>query len=227
MPSPLGNAVGERLELPAFFDASDRDIARAREFWKLERSQSFAEPANESWQAFARGDWDESLRIIEGFRDGMIRYQQAAVARGTSTYRIRIVSLPPTPYVQWELHALRLRDETGGLARVLLDTAVADLEDEGPLPNIQTMDREVMYQPVYDASGVLEYGLRYTGKALVSRCRDLIAGLYARGEPLADFFRREIAPLPPPRSPVPALPAESVARRMAIFHSDYTERKAR
>jgi hypothetical protein len=226
MPSPLGAAVGERLELPAFRDASDRDFARAQEFWKLERGQAFAEPGNTSWEAFARGDWDESLRLIEGFRDGITRYHQAATARGTSTYRIRVVSLPPTPYVQWELHGLRLRDETGGATRVLLDTDVADLEDEGPLPNIQTMDREVMYRPMYDASGVTEYGLRYTDKALVSRCRDLIAGLYARGEPIAEFVRREIVPLPPPGSPGPPPPAESVARRTAHFHSDYADRKA-
>jgi hypothetical protein len=227
MPRLLGDAVGERLELPALYDDSDRDLARAREFWKLERGQEFAEPGNPSWEAFARGDWDESLRLIEGFREGMTRHHQALTAAGTSTYRIRIVSLPPTPYVQWELHALRLRDETGGSTRVLLDTAVADLEDEGPLPNIQTMDRFVMYQPIYDASGVGESGVRYIDKALVSRCRDFIADLYARGEPLADFFRREIAPLPPPRLPGPPLPRDS-QERSALLRTDFIERgKAR
>lgn len=226
MPSPLGDAVGERLELPAFHESSDRDLTRAREFWKLERGEEFAEPGIDSWEAFARGDWDDSLRLIEDFREGMIRVQQAHAAAGRSTYRIRIVSLPPTPYVQWELHALRLRDEIGALTRVLLDTAVADLEDEGPLPNIQTMDREVMYQPIYDASGVAECGLRYTDKALVSRCRDFIADLYARGEPIADFFRREIAHLPPPRLPGPPLPADS-RERSALLRTEFVERKAR
>jgi hypothetical protein len=226
MPRPLGDAVGERLELPVLYDDSDRDLARAREFWKLERGQEFAEPGNASWEAFARGDWDESLRLIEDFREGMIRHQQSLAAGGTSTYRIRIVSLPPTPYVQWELHVLRLRDETGALTRVLLDTEVADLEDEGQLPDIQTMDREVMYQPIYDASGVGECGVRYTDKALVSRCRDFIADLYARGEPLADFFRREIEPLPPPHSPGPLLP-EGSRERSALLRTGFIERKAR
>jgi hypothetical protein len=227
MPRPLGAAVGERLELPAFLHDCDRDIARAREYWKLERGQEFAEPGNASWEAFARGDWQESLRLVEGFRDGMTRLHQKFAATGTSTYRIRVVSLPPTPYVQWGLHVLRLRDEAGGLTRVLLDTAVADLEDQGELPNIQTIDREVMYQPMYDASGVGEYGLRYTDKALVSRCRDFIADLYARGEPIADFFRREIAPLPPPGSPGPPLPRESRERRERLRPADFIEQKAR
>jgi hypothetical protein len=206
MPRPLGAAVGERLELAALYADSDKDFAHAREFWKLERGQAFAEPGNASWEAFARSDWDESLRLIEDFREGLTRYHRDTAAAGTSTYRIRIVSLPPTAYIQWELHVLRLRDETGGLTRVLLDTAVADLEDQGPLPDIQTMGRDVMYQPMYDANGVAEYGLRYTDNALVSRCRDFIADLYARGEPIGEFFAREIAHLPPPQSPGPAIP---------------------
>jgi len=213
VPRPLGAAAGERLTLPGLYAAHDRDFAGAREFWKLERGQSFAEPGNASWDAFAAGDWEESLRRIEDSREGLIRHHRDAAAAGTSTYRIRIVSLPPTPYLQWELHFLKMRDETGGLTRVLLDTAVADLEDQGPLPDIQTIDRDVMYQPVYDANGVAEHGLRYTDKDLVSRCRDFIAGLYARGEPIAAFFQREIAHLPPPRSPGPALPADYLEAR--------------
>lgn len=212
MPRPLGDAVGERLELPALYAESDKDFAHTREFWKLERGQDFAEPGNASWEAFANGDWDESLRLIEGFRDDLVQYHRDATAAGTSTYRIRIVALPPTPYIQWELHFLKMRDETGGLTRILLDTALADIEDQGPLPDIQTMDRDVMYQPIYDANGVAEYGLRYTDKALASRCRDFIADLYARGEPIGDFFRREIAHLPPPESFGPALPTDYLER---------------
>ncbi|MGH3246665.1 MAG: DUF6879 family protein [Trebonia sp.] len=212
MPRPLGAAVGERLELPVLYADSDKDFAHAREFWKLERGQAFAEPGNASWEAFASGDWDESLCLIEDLREDLTRYHRDAAGGGTSTYRVRIVSLPPTAYIQWELHVLRLRDETGGLIRILLDTAVADLEDQGALPDIQTMDRDVMYQPIYDVNGVAEYGLRYTDKALVSRCRDFIADLYARGEPIEDFFRREIAHLPSPQSPGPVLPRDYLKR---------------
>lgn len=59
---------------------------------------------------------------------------------------------------------------------------------------------------VYDGNGVLDHALRYTDKALVGRCRDFIAGLYGRGEPVSGFFRREIAPLPPPRPARQAVP---------------------
>ena len=129
--------------------------------------------------------------------------------------RIRIVSLPPSPYLQWELHLLRIRDEAGAAIRILLDRDIVGLEGSGSLPEIYTMDDNVMYQAIYDDKGVLEHALRYTDKALVARCRDFIADLFLRGEPIGDFFRREIAHLPPARP-----------RRRAIPH-DYLKRAGR
>lgn len=212
MPRPLSGAVGERMELPAYYADFEENFARTREFWKLERGQSFSEPGNASWEAFNREGWEASLRLIENLRDDLTSYHRETAAAGTSTYRIRIVSLPPTAYMQWELHVLRLRDETGGPIRILLDTDVADLEDEGRLPEIYTMDRNVMYQAVYDKYGVLEYALKYTDRALVGRCRNFIAGLYHRGEPISSFFEREIAHLPPPYPAEPAVPRDYLER---------------
>lgn len=206
MPRPLGDAAGERLELPEYYADFQRTFRHAREFWKLERGQAFAEPGDASWEAFDRGDWAASMRLLEERREDLKRYHEENAAGGTATRRIRIVSLPVTPYLQWELHLFKVRDETGGPIRILRDSAVAALEDQGPLPDIYTMDRDVMYQAVYDRLGVLAYALRYTDPALVSRCRDFIAGLYGRGEPISSFFAREVAPLPPPRPNAPALP---------------------
>jgi hypothetical protein len=208
MPRPLGDAAGERLELPGYYADFEQRFAGAREFWKLERGQSFAEPGNPSWEAFSRGDWATSLLLIENLREDLREYHQKTQAAGTSTRRIRVVSFPLTPYVQWELHVLRLRDEAGGPVRILPDSDVAALEDQGPLPEMYTMDRDVTYRAVYDQHGVLAYALRYTDPALTGRCRDFIAGLYARGQPISDFVAREVAPLPPPPPPRPALPSD-------------------
>jgi hypothetical protein len=206
MPRPLVGAVGERMELEAYYADFEENFARAREFWKLERGQEFAEPGDASWEAFDRGDWDEAMRLLEVRRPDLVKYHEETAAAGTSTRRIRIVSLPLTPYMQWELNLLKIRDETGGPIRVLLDSQVADLEDQGPLPEIYTMDDAVMYEAVYDGNGVLECALRYTGPDLVGRSRDFISGLYEQGEPIAAFFRREVAPLPPPAPAGPAIP---------------------
>jgi hypothetical protein len=212
MPRPLDDAVGEHLELAQYYADFEQRFARAQEFWKLERGQAFAEPGNPSWEAFNRGDWAASMRLIESLREDLKEYHREAEAAGTSTYRIRVVSLPLTPYLQWEFHVLRLRDETGGPIRVLLDSDVASLEDQGPLPDMYAMDRDVLYRAIYDEHGVLAYALRYTDPALVSRCRDLIAALYARGAPISDFFTREVASLPPPRPADPPLTTAYLAR---------------
>jgi hypothetical protein len=205
MSSPLGDATGERWELAAYYADFRKNFARATEFWKLERGQAFAEPGDASWVAFDRGDWEKSMRLLEDRRHDLTQRYQWNAAAGRVSRRIRIVSLPPTPYLQWELHLLRLRDEIGHPIRILLDTDVADLEGEAPLPEIYTMDRDVMYQAVYDGNGVLECALRYTGRTLVSHCRDFIVNLFDRGEPIASFFAREIASLPPARPTRPAI----------------------
>jgi hypothetical protein len=212
MPRPLGDAVGERLELSEYYADFQRKFRRTREFWKLERGQVFAEPGDASWEAFDAGDWDEAMRLLEVRRADLKRYHEENAAAGTQTRRIRIVSLPVTPYLQWELHLLKVRDEAGGPIRILSASAIADLEDQGPLPDIYTMDDIVMYQAVYDERGVLEHALRYTSRPLVARCRDFIAGLYRRGEPIASFFAREIAPLPPPHPLAPAIPQDYLVR---------------
>jgi hypothetical protein len=212
MPRPLGDAVGERLELSEYYADFGAYFSHTREFWKLERGQVYAEPGVPSWLAFNAGNWDEALRLIRGDREDTARYHADTTAAGTATRRIRIVELPVTPYLQWELHVLKLRDETGGPIRVLRADAIADLEDEGVLPDIYTMDADVMYQAVYDEHGVLEHALRYTDEALVRRCRDFIAGLYDRGEPIDSFFDREIAHLPPPRIGAPDIPRDYLER---------------
>lgn len=206
MPKPLDGAVGERMELPAYYADFRENYARASEFWKLERGQIYAEPGSESWKAFDRGDWEESLRLMEKRRPGLVDGERRDAARGMASRRIRIVSLPPSDYLLWELYFLKIRGEAGEDIRVLLDGDVADLEDQGPLPDIYTMDTTVMYQAVYDGNGVLDHALRYTDEELVRRCRDFIVALHGRGEPVSDFFQREIAHLPPPRPDRQAIP---------------------
>ena len=200
------------MELPAYYADFQEHFANTREFWKLERGQVFAEPGDASWEAFNRGHWEESICLLEDRREDLEKYHQESAEAGTITRRIRIVSLPVTPYLQWELHLLKIRDETGGPIRILQAVDVADLEDQGLLPDIYTMDSTVMYQAVYDNHGVLEHALKYTDKALVGRCRAFIAGLYGRGEPISEFFQREIAHLPPPRPVDAAIPTDYLER---------------
>lgn len=203
MPDPLGgwDAAGTRLALADYradFRAVDSVIA-GQDSWKLERRQHFRQPGTASWEAFAHGEWDEALRLIEARRGPLIKSGAEAAGKGTGLYRLRVVAQPIIPYLQWELHSLKLRAECGERIRVLPAAAVRDLEDDGELPEIVTLGPSVAYRILYDASGELAGGVKVTDSQAVGRVTGLIRRLYAQGEDVAEFFEREVAPLPPPR----------------------------
>src|SRR5215472_3166138 len=143
MPSLLDGAAGERMEVARHYQDFQENYAKATEFWKLERGQFFAEPGNPSWEAFDSGDWAESMRLIEQTRGGLVEYFRENAARGMVSRRVRVASLPPTDYLHWELVVLRLRDESGGPIRVLLEQEVAGLEHDGQLPDMYTLDDRI------------------------------------------------------------------------------------
>jgi hypothetical protein len=207
MSSPPAGPAGERMAVADYYADFERSFWQAGSFWKLERGQTFAEPGNASWEAFDAGDWEKSLHLLEADRPGLLEYHERVAALGFTPRRVRIIEHPIVPYLQWELHALAIRDECGGPVRVLPAAEVAGLEADGPLPEVHTVGDDLMYIPVYDRNGVIEAAYRFADRAAVGRCRALITGLFERAEPMADFFRREVAVLPPPPIGQRALPA--------------------
>ncbi|MEV7581905.1 DUF6879 family protein [Streptomyces erythrochromogenes] len=171
-------------------------------FWKLERQQTFKEPGYDSWEAFARGEWEESLRLLEAGRADMEEYHRKIDRHGFTARRIRVVEEPLSDYMQWELHALRVRDQCGGTIHVIAADQVAQYESDGPLPEIYTLGSQVMYQAVYDDRGVLESVRKFVDTQLILRCQEFIKRLYDAGEPLAGWFDQHVAtlPSPPPQS---------------------------
>jgi len=200
MPSPLDGATGERMELDAYYADFDKHFWNSGSlgFWKLERQQTFKEPGYDSWEAFARGDWDESLRLLEAGRAELEEYHRKVERLGFAALRIRVVEKPLSDYMQWELHALRVRDQCGGTIRVIGADQVARFENDGPLPEIYTLGSQVMYQAVYDEQGVLESARKFVDPDLILRSRKFIEGLYNDGEPLGGWFDAHVATLPPP-----------------------------
>jgi hypothetical protein len=196
----LAAAIGDPMALPDYFADFERQFwaIDGTGFWKLERQQTFQEPGYDSWEAFASGDWAESLRLLEAGRADMTAYHQRIAAHGFAARRVRVVEEPITPYLLWELQALRIRDECGGPVRVVGPERVKRLETSGPLPEIYTLGSAVMYEAVYDERGILQAARRFTDPDLIARCRQVIADLYAHGEPLAEFFSRSVAGLPAP-----------------------------
>ncbi|MGN9768425.1 DUF6879 family protein [Micromonospora sp. SD12] len=197
----LGGDPGELLALDAYWADFEQRFWKTGPpgFWKLERQQTFQEPNDEGWQAFAGGRWQDSLRILEARRPEFEDYYRRIADSGFATRRVRVVQEPLTPYLQWELHVLRLRHVYGGLTRVVGPDRIAGAEMDGPLPEIYTLGTDVMYEAVYDANGVLEAARRWRDPAVVAGCQEFIESLYHDGEPLDEYFARAVAPLEPPQ----------------------------
>lgn len=198
----LDAARGERLTRDAYrrdFAQRDRDVV-GRSSWKFERLQHFLELNNPSWEAFRRGAWDESLALLEGRREGLLKSVQEDLERGNPFYRVRVVQEPVTPYLQWELHSLRVQAQCGRPVRVVRAEAVSPLETAVILPEVVVLGGQTLYEVLYTAEGTLDGGVRFTDTGLAQRWEHFIQGLYQAGEDVADYVDRYVTHLPPPRT---------------------------
>lgn len=197
----LDGASGERLVGDAYGEAFNKDFWGVGEpgFWKLERLQKFQEPYSESWAAFIKDDWEEALRLHETRRSSLEDTCRKIADHGFSTWWVRVVEKPISPYLQWELHLLRLRSQCGDNVRVVGLDQIERFEKNGHLPEIVTMGTEVMYELMYDENGLPEGGIRFVKRDLIVRCQKFIQDLYSVGDGLESFFEREVAVLEPPR----------------------------
>jgi hypothetical protein len=166
--------------------------------WKFERQQHFQEPTNPSWHAFSMGAWDEALRLIEARRDDLHSQMREAASHHCRLLRVRVVETPLTPYLQWELHMLRLRAETGELIRVVDSAQVERFEHDGTLPELVTLGSDTVYRILYDEDDVPDGAIRYSDPDVNREVIAFISDLYAAGEDIQDFFNRNVAWLPAP-----------------------------
>ncbi|MFI8433003.1 DUF6879 family protein [Streptomyces sp. NPDC079020] len=200
MLSPQADGPGQRLGLDDYSEDFGRHFWRSGSegFWKLERQQSFREPGVESWEAFHKGHWDESLALLEGQRGHYEEYFRRIAGSGFALHRVRCVEEPISPYLQWELHLLHLKAQYGEDTRVLSGDGIRPYETQRPLPEIVVLGSSVMYEVLYDDDGKLAGGIRFDDPRDISRCRQAIQEMHRSGEPLDDFFSRQVTRMPPP-----------------------------
>jgi hypothetical protein len=180
----LPAALGKRLVSADYkreFRERDAGIRDGRS-WKLERLQHFEEVSSASRDALRRGDWAEALRLMDAGRERLREFGVEEAARGAVFHRVRVVEEPLTPYLQWELHSLRVKAEYGERVRVLPAAAVAGAESGGPLPD----------------AGVPDGALRFTDPGVVAAWEAYVEELYGAAEDLHNYFDRAVADLPPP-----------------------------
>ncbi|SDM84042.1 DUF6879 family protein [Allokutzneria albata] len=194
---PTGSRLSPEDYLEDFYPrfwAIDR-----HDFWKLERIQSFRESGSASWDAFTRGDWEESLALIRARRDDLREYYDRVARSGFVTYRVRVVEEEISPYLQWQLHSLVQRNQLGERIRIVGGRHVSRFEPRGILPEIVTVGSSAVYEVLYDDSGSLSGAILSERSSDVESWRDFIRGLYEVGEDVEAFFARRVAPLDPPR----------------------------
>lgn len=190
---------GVELDAQGYLDDFWKHADQARGgFWKIERRQDFQEPEEPSWAAMMAGDWDRALNLIAEMR--VIAERQTVSDDARASRRIRVVEPPFCPYLQWEMHVLKVRAEIGAQEiRVLDASRVRTLEADHQLPEIVILGEAVLYEVLYDPNGLHYGGRRIDSRNVIAACRREAAALYDQGEDLLPFFEREIAVLPPPR----------------------------
>lgn len=192
-------AAGETFRpVAAYQDDLSGLWPRIDRFDKLERIQHFRQPEDASWRAFAAGRWADSLELSELNRPEVVAEFAEDARLGYNSYRVRVVEFPVDPYLQWEMHRFRIRVECGENIRIVGPEAVARFETGGIVPEMIFMGSLAMYEVLYDETGKLAGGRKFTDPDLIAGCRAEVQALYAQGEDFRTFFEREIAPLSAP-----------------------------
>ncbi|MEU7588512.1 DUF6879 family protein [Micromonospora sp. NPDC049230] len=191
----LLSAVGrERLSL-AEYDADFYATVESTDgpILKTERMQTFREPGSPSWEAYADGRWEDALRIAAEPNPELVAFFEHLDQLGSGLRRLRIVELPLTPYLIWELHFLRYRAEAGEQIRVLNAGSVSEWEAAaGLVPELMVVGRQAVYEVLYDDSGTPVGAEKAVEPAVVAGCRSRVLSLLEQAEPFESFFRREV-----------------------------------
>jgi hypothetical protein len=186
----VAELAGQELKLDDYFEDFDVRFWQVDSSWKLERRQVFQEPDVPSWAAMAEGDRKRSLALADEMRDDIAQHQRRLDAQGIVQRRLRIVELPLSDYLWWELYVLRIRADLGEQIRVLSPSAVASWETSDPLPEIILLGEHTTYQVRYDHDGIVTGAKLLANPEVTAACRAEMAALWRKGEDLAGFLTR-------------------------------------
>lgn len=200
MPPLLNRSHGVPLDLDNYIAEFDEHFWKigGTGFWKLERRQVFQEPDDSSWAEFHRGDWKQSIQLLDDRLTALGDHYRRIHELGFHTWRIRVVEEPLTPYMLWELQLLHRRHQLGGSTHILNADRITDHEPEQPLPEIVTLGDDRLYEIIYDDNGLPARAVRHQNPELVGEWRTFIQHLYWQGEDMGRYFDRQVRNLTPP-----------------------------
>ena len=182
--------------------ARHHDRVQGQDSWKLERLQNFHEDDDPSYDALRRGEWAKALRLLDEELPDLRAWAAEEREHDSVFHRVRVVEEPLTPYLQWELHALRNQAKSGLPVRVVQAEALRRFESpaQGLLPELVVVGGLVLYRVSYRADGVHDGAVQYTDPTTVQQWQDFITALYATGEDVVAYVDRHVSRLPAPHA---------------------------
>jgi hypothetical protein len=116
---------------------------------------------------------------------------------------VRVVELPLTGYLRWELYVLRVRARAGERIRIALPRVTAPAESRyGTIPELVILGSVAGYVVDYGDDGTPSGAWKFVEAGAISRCRSALQELYDSSEEIEQFFTREVEPLgAPPGKP--------------------------
>lgn len=185
---PPPEVVDGYVDRPAFreefWKAADRLRTRTV---KVEWGQTFQEPGNPSWEAFAAGDFKQALELIERNREDHLRQQRVFDDTGTPFYRIRIIRFPLSDYLKWELAHFRLNAEMGERIFLAESARIADIELSVDLDDFTLFDDFLMLATEYTTEGAFKGAHIVRNREYLRRVSELADKLLDRSLPFEDF----------------------------------------
>ena len=168
----------------SYIDQFWKDCEGIDLLWKLECRQTFREPGVPSWEAWDRGEREESMRLAEEMRPG-IREKHAT--QPFVSKRVRIVQYPLSEYLEWELELLRIRAEEGDDIRIV-DVSHESQSSLLSLPEVVGLGNGVLWHVLYSDRGELVGGRKLSDTQTVDACRSEFQGLFEQGMAVGSLF---------------------------------------
>lgn len=176
----------------SYFDQPDVTLR------KIEAGQVFAEPGNPSWEAFADGDWNRAMQLIASRAEETQEYFHGLADLGKEAKRVRIVAKPYSAYLIWEMHVLRLNQQLGEEIRVVPISVAREQVTPVWIDDFTALSEDVAYRVTYDRYGVNDGAEASYDSQTIQRVLAAFETLFMAGEPMLEFFDREIANLESP-----------------------------
>lgn len=153
-----------------------------REAFHLELQDDYDSPGeNEIFRNWLEGGPEDDYRWFQGWLSAV----RALTERGAVMRRVRVVTVPHTDYIRWELEVARLNAEAGEqigyVPRHLVDASRLSTDD------FWLLDDHTVTFTAFRPSGRIAGSVVTTDPRIVAHCRQVRDYVWAAAVPYADY----------------------------------------